>query len=70
MLDILHGTLKRDVAFVPTFLAINDNPEKFAAVSYGFSMWGGRTPSAMATRDVGRQDRLLELCERVSGVCL
>jgi hypothetical protein len=54
VLDILHGTLKRDVAFVPTFLTINDNPEKFAAVSYGFSMWGGRTPSAMATRDVGR----------------
>jgi hypothetical protein len=46
--------LKRDIAFVPTFLTINDNPEKFAAVSYGFSMWGGRTPSAMATRDVGR----------------
>ena len=53
-LDILHDTLKRDVAFVPTFLSINDNPEKFAAISYGFSMWGGRSPSAMATRDVGR----------------
>jgi hypothetical protein len=53
-LDILHHTLKREVAFVPTFLAVNDNPEKFASISYGFSIWGGRSPSAMATSDVGR----------------
>jgi Glycosyl hydrolase family 71 len=54
VLDILHDKIKHEVAFVPTFLTISDNPEKFAAISYGFSMWGGRTPSAMATRDVGR----------------
>ena len=54
VLATLRGTLRREVAFVPTFLAVNDNPEKFADISYGFSIWGGRSPSAMATTDVGR----------------
>jgi hypothetical protein len=54
VLAVLHDKLKREVAFVPTFLTVGDNPEKFAAVSYGFSIWGGRSPSAMATTDVGR----------------
>ncbi len=54
VLALLREKLRRDVAFVPTFLAVNDNPEKFADVSYGFSIWGGRSPSAMATADVGR----------------
>jgi hypothetical protein len=54
VLGILHDKLGRDVAFVPTFLTVGDNPEKFAAVSYGFSIWGGRSPSAMVTKDAGR----------------
>jgi hypothetical protein len=53
-LEILRHNLKRDVAFVPTFLAVDDNPEKFADISYGFSDWGGRSPSALATTDLGR----------------
>lgn len=54
VLDALHDRYALNVAFVPTFLTIADNPEKFAPISYGFSIWGGRSPSAMATRDVGR----------------
>jgi hypothetical protein len=49
--NILHD--KFDIAFVPTFLEVADNPEKFAPFSYGFSMWGGRNPSAMTVDDVG-----------------
>lgn len=52
--DTLRDKFKLAVAFVPTFLDVADNPEKFAAFSYGFSMWGGRDPLAMTTYDVGR----------------
>jgi Glycosyl hydrolase family 71 len=52
--DILRDQFKLAVAFVPTFLDVSDNPEKFAPFSYGFSMWGGRNPSAMTVDDVGR----------------
>jgi Glycosyl hydrolase family 71 len=54
VLDILRDKFKVTVAFVPTFLNPADNPEKFAPFSYGFSMWGGRSPRAMAPHDTGR----------------
>jgi hypothetical protein len=54
VLDALHDKLKREVAFVPTFLTVGDNPENFASVSYGFSTWGGRSPTTMSTRDLAR----------------
>lgn len=53
VLSTLRDTDKLNVAFVPTFVNADDNPEKFAAISYGFSLWGGRSPSSMATDDVG-----------------
>jgi hypothetical protein len=52
--DILRDRFKLAVAFVPTFVDVADNPEKFAPFSYGFSMWGGRSPNSMTVRDVGR----------------
>lgn len=42
-----------DVAFVPTFLDVADNLERFAGFSYGFSEWGARSPNGMAVRDDG-----------------
>jgi len=53
-LDVLRGTYKLDVAFVPTFVSVADNLEKFAPFSYGFAMWGGRSPKAMSDSDTGR----------------
>jgi hypothetical protein len=50
---ILRDQFKVAVAFVPTFLDVADNPEKFAPFSYGFSMWGGRNPNAMTVDDTG-----------------
>jgi hypothetical protein len=52
--DIVRDKFNVAVAFVPTFLDVADNLEKFAPFSYGFSMWGGRDPSAMTVDDVGR----------------
>ena len=52
--DTLRDKFKLAVAFVPTFLDVADNPEKFAPFSYGFSMWGGRDPVAMTVANVGR----------------
>jgi hypothetical protein len=52
--NILRDKFKVSVAFVPTFLNPGDNLEKFAPFSYGFSMWGGRSPRAMAPHDTGR----------------
>lgn len=54
VLDIFRDRFKLEVAFVPTFVNVNDNPEKFAPFSYGFSMWGGRSPTAMPVNDAGR----------------
>jgi len=51
--DILRDKFNVAVAFVPTFLDVADNPEKFAPFSYGFGMWGGRDPSAMTVEDAG-----------------
>ncbi|WP_420176035.1 glycoside hydrolase family 71 protein [Luteococcus sp. OSA5] len=33
------------VAFMPTFIDWPSDPESFAKISYGFSMWGGRSPA-------------------------
>lgn len=52
--DVLRDKFNVAVAFVPTFLDVADNPEKFAPFSYGFSMWGGRDPNAMTVEDAGR----------------
>jgi hypothetical protein len=52
--NILRDKFKLTVAFVPTFLDVADNPEKFAPFSYGFSAWGGRNPAAMTAVNVGR----------------
>lgn len=38
-----------DVAFVPTFLDAAKNIDSFAAISYGFSNWGGRSPTTVST---------------------
>jgi hypothetical protein len=54
VLNILRTTFKTSAAFVPTFVNVADSPESFASFSYGFSMWGGRNPSAMADQDLGR----------------
>lgn len=54
VMDILRDQFKVAVAFVPTFLDVADNLEKFAPVSYGFSMWGGRSPREMSVDDGGR----------------
>ncbi|SPM42973.1 hypothetical protein MNAB215_5194, partial [Mycobacterium numidiamassiliense] len=54
VLDILHAKIGTPVAFVPTFLTVGDSPESFAPFSYGFSMWGGRSPDAMTDTDLGR----------------
>jgi hypothetical protein len=53
VLNILRTTYKTSAAFVPTFLNVGDAPESFAPFSYGFSMWGGRNPTAMADTDLG-----------------
>lgn len=53
IVSILRDKFKLAVAFVPTFLDVADNPEKFAPFSYGFSMWGGRSPRAMTGYDIG-----------------
>jgi hypothetical protein len=52
-LDILRDKFNVAVAFVPTFLNVADNPERFAPFSYGLSMWGGRNPDAMTVDHVG-----------------
>lgn len=51
---MLRDKFQLTVAFVPTFLDPTNNLEPFAPFSYGFSMWGGRSPRAMALRDFGR----------------
>jgi hypothetical protein len=51
---LLRDKFKLDVAFVPTFVNVADNLEKFAPFSYGFAMWGGRSPKAMGGDDTGR----------------
>lgn len=53
-LDVLRSRFKLDVAFVPTFVSVPDNLDKFAPFSYGFAMWGGRSPKAMGSDDTGR----------------
>ncbi len=53
-LAALRGRFKVDVAFVPTFVSVADNLEKFAPFSYGFGMWGGRSPKAMSSDDARR----------------
>lgn len=40
-----HGV--GEIAFVPTFLDAMANMPSFAAVSYGFSNWGGRNPTVV-----------------------
>lgn len=54
VLDILRDRFKLAVAFVPTFLDVADNLERFAPFSYGFSMWGGRSPREMSVDDGSR----------------
>jgi hypothetical protein len=54
VLDILRTKIGTPVAFVPTFLNVADSLESFAPFSYGFSMWGGRSPNAVADSDVAR----------------
>nr|WP_281253365.1 endo-1,3-alpha-glucanase family glycosylhydrolase [Mycobacterium numidiamassiliense] len=54
VLNILRTQFNAPAAFVPTFLDVADSPENFAPFSYGFSMWGGRSPSEMADHDTGR----------------
>jgi hypothetical protein len=54
VLDMVRAEIGGPVAFVPTFLNVGDSPESFASFSYGFSMWGGRSPNAVADHDTGR----------------
>ncbi|MEY8014809.1 endo-1,3-alpha-glucanase family glycosylhydrolase [Mycobacterium servetii] len=53
VISTLRDKSNVDVAFVPTFLDVADNLERFAGFSYGFSEWGGRSPNAMAVQDSG-----------------
>ncbi|MFI6582032.1 endo-1,3-alpha-glucanase family glycosylhydrolase [Embleya sp. NPDC050493] len=41
---IMANTYKTKVALVPVFLNFGANADKYAAVSYGFSNWGNRSP--------------------------
>jgi hypothetical protein len=54
VLATLREKFKLAVAFVPTFVTVADNPEKFAPFSFGLSTWGGRSPNTMKTDDHGR----------------
>jgi Glycosyl hydrolase family 71 len=54
VLDTLREKFKLSVGFVPTFVTVADNPERFAPFSFGLSTWGGRSPNTMKTDDYGR----------------
>lgn len=47
VLNVLRAKFGVTTAFVPTFVNVGAYPEGFAPFSYGFSIWGGRSPRAM-----------------------
>ncbi|MDT5314141.1 MAG: hypothetical protein QOE74_3161 [Mycobacterium sp.] len=50
-LAALTAKLHTKNAFVPIFVDVSDNIDKYASISYGFSAWGGRSPHGMALSD-------------------
>ncbi len=54
VLDTFRKRFKLEVAFVPTFVSVADNLERFAPFSFGLSTWGGRSPNTMKSDDRGR----------------
>lgn len=52
-LALLNARLGAPVAFVPTFLNGAEALDSFAPLAYGFSNWGGRSPSEVPVTDTG-----------------